>query len=210
VKRLIGGSLFLVLAMPLAAAAQQGGFLDLMYAPEPELELSDPSDSITFDGGSGLSLRGRVLLDGIAFLQGEYVANDYKEVEGVDFDAESSLLRFGLGGKSADSPLYGLIEFVKLEIDLVDADFSADDTGYAMSVGLQGAPGDRSTLYAQLGYLDIGDFGDGLEFSVGGAFGIGDRTALLIDYRQSTTEDDSNAEGTFSDLRIGLRIAMGS
>lgn len=210
-KRIVEGLLCALLVTPFTATAQERGFLDLAYTLEPELEISDPSGSVTFDAGSGLSLRGRAPMGNGLFLQGEYVANEYEEVEGIGFKAEATLLRGGLGMRfSSESPVYGLVEFVKQEIDLVDADVSFDDTGFAMSLGLQSAPGGTSTMYAQLGYLDIGDFGDGFEFSVGGAVGVGPNSAILVDYRNSSTEDDSDGKGELSDLRLGLRIWFGN
>lgn len=210
-KKPVAGLMYALLLTPLAAAAAEGGYLDLMYTIEPKLEISDSSGSITFDSGSGLGLRGRApFADGL-FLQGEYVANDYEEVEGFAFDAEATMLRGGVGVKSPDSPLYGMLEFVTQEIDLVDANppQSFDDSGYALSVGLQSESGGTNTLYAQIGYVDIGDFGDGFEYMVGGAFGIGPSAAILVDYRRSATEDDSGAEGELKDLRLGLRLHFG-
>jgi hypothetical protein len=208
-KKLAGGLLCALLAAPLTAVAQEGGFIDLMYTLEPELTISDPSDSATLDSGSGLSLRGRIPLEGGSFLLGEYVANDYEEVEGFDIDASVSLLRGGFGVKQEDSAWYGTLELVQQELEINGTSF--EDSGFAMSIGLQGNPGDgTNVLYAQIGYLDIGDFGDGLELQAGAAFGLGPQSALVVDYRVSTTEDDFGGEGELTDLRVGLRLVFGN
>jgi hypothetical protein len=207
--RLAGSLLCALLVTPVTAVAREGGFLDLMYTIEPEFEISDPSGSVTLDSGSGLSLRGRSPFADRLFLQGEYVVNEYEEVEGSAFEAETTRLRGGLGLKAENSALYGLFEFVKQEIDLIDAGVAFDDTGIALSLGLQSRSAGNSAFHAQVGYLDLGDFGDGLEFSVGAAFGIGPQSAILVDYRNSVTEDDSGGEGQLSDLRVGLRIRFG-
>ena len=215
------GILCALLLAPATAMARDGsgggGFLDVFYTPQAEIEISDSSGSFTLGDGTGLGFRGRVLLEGGLFLQGEYQANEYDSFEdssgSFDFKSEASILRGGFGIAAGESPVYGLVEFIKQELEFTDAcgffdPCSFDDTGYGVHVGLQ-SRGETSQLYAQIGLVDVGDFGNGLEFLVGGAINFSPTTGVFAEYRRTTEEDDSGAEAELSDLRAGLRIGFG-
>lgn len=195
----------------------QGGYLDIFYVPKAEIEFSDPSGSSTLGDGTGFGVRGRAEVEGGLFVQGEYQANEYESFEdssgSFDFKSEAKMLRGGFGVSASESPLYGLVEFIKQELELTDAcpfvqPCSFDDTGYGLHVGLQ-SRSETSHLYAQVGLVDVGDFGDGIEFLVGGAVNFNPTTAVFAEYRNTTQEDDSGAEAELSDLRAGLRIGFG-
>jgi len=211
------GVLVCALLLGPAPAMAQGGFVDLFYVPKAEIDISDSSGSFTITDGTGIGLRGRAMLEGGLFLQGEYQANDYDSVEdssgSFDFRSEAETLRGGVGVAAGESPLYGIVEFIKQELELTDAcpfvqPCSFDDTGYGLHVGLQ-SRSETSHLYAQVGLVDVGDFGDGIEFLVGGAVNFSPTTAVFAEYRNTTQEDDSGAEAELSDLRAGLRVGFG-
>ena len=212
----IGGLVCALLLAP-ASAMAQGGFLDLFYVPKAEIDLTDSSGSVTFGDGTGFGVRGRAMLEGGLFLQGEYQANEYDTVEdssgSADFRSEATMLRGGFGITAGESPLYGLLEFIKQEIELTDAcpfvqPCSFDDTGYGAHVGLQ-SRSEASQLYGQIGIVDVGDFGNGIEFLVGLALNFSPTSAVFAEYRNTTQEDDTNTEFQFSDFRAGLRLGFG-
>jgi len=200
-----------------ASAMAQDGFLDLFYVPKAEIELTDSSGSLTFGDGTGFGLRGRAMLEGGLFLQGEFQANEYDSIEdssgSADFRSETKILRGGFGITAGESPLYGMLEFIKQELELTDAcpfvqPCSFDDTGYGVHVGLQ-SRSETSQLYGQVGLVDVGDFGNGIEFLVGGAINFSPTSAVFVEYRSTTQEDDSGAEAEFTDFRAGLRLRFG-
>lgn len=197
-------------------ALAQGGFLDIYYVPKAEIEFSDPSSTFTLSDGTGFGLRGRAQLDGGVFLQGEYQANEYDRIESgggsATFNSEASMLRAGAGLAAGDSPLYGLVEFIKQELEFTDGcgvftPCRFDDSGFGLHLGLQSGS-DGSHFYGQVGFIDVGDFGNGIEFLVGGVISLNPTTGLFADYRR-TTEEDGGVEAEFSDLRVGLRAGFG-
>lgn len=207
-KRL--GMVCALLMAPAAAMAGPGGsHVDVYYVPNPEIEIDDGTDNITLKDGSGFGLRGRFGLQDELFVQLEFQSNQYDKASIAGccsgaFDSEATALRGGVGF-SVGGPLYGLFEFIQQEIDLKDADMSFDDNGYGVHLGLQGG-GESSTIYAQVGYVDIGDFGNGFEFLVGGALNFSPTTAVFVDYRNTTQEDDAGGEAVLTDLRVGVRF----
>jgi hypothetical protein len=196
----------MLLVGPAAAMASgNGGYLDLFYVPNADLELSDSGDTISSDGGAGFGIRARTATSDSFFFQGEYQKNEYDGFEGVDLDTEASNLRLGLGLAGGDSGVYGLLEYVKVGLD-VEGFGEEDDTGFGAHVGIRGSG--PTYLFGQIGMLDAGDFGNGLEFLIGGAMKVGDAASVVVDYRVTNLEDDDGAEAEFSDLRAGLRIGF--
>ncbi len=209
-----------LLAVPSIALAQEAdapaarhlnGFLDWFLVPTAELKVKDSSGLVSnypgfinSEGGSGRGLRVRVPLPLGLFLQGEAQTNNYDGFDrGNTQPAEAKLFRAGIGWKHARSPLYGVVERVQQEVEfgVIEA-FSSD--GFGAHVGVQG--GARANYYAQLGYVDAGDFGAGLEYAIGGAFRLTPVFGLFADYRAGTQEDDAGGAYKFADARIGLRI----
>jgi hypothetical protein len=197
---------YMLLAAPAAAMASgNGGYLDLFYVPSADLELSDSSDTISSDGGAGFGIRARTAGSDSFFFQGEYQKDEYDGFEGVDLDTETTNLRLGLGLAGGDSGIYGLLEYVKFGID-IEGVGDEDDNGFGAHVGVRG---DGPTyFFGQIGMVDVGDFGNGLEFLVGGAMKVGDAASVVVDYRVTNLEDDDGAEAKISDLRVGLRVGF--
>jgi hypothetical protein len=204
-------ALFMLPATAMAGAS--GTYLDLFYLPNPEIEIdvSDPNCcdfTTTLEDGSGFGLRLRGALQDGLFIQGSYVATEFDtvtftgDISGTaDYSSEATELRAGVGFSIGDGPLYGLFEFIQQEIDTGE---SFDDSGFGAHIGVQG--GERATFYAQVGYLDVGDFGDGIEFLIGGAIKVSDTVALFADYRNAKQDDGEGGEATITDLRAGARF----
>lgn len=187
------------------SAAGPKGAIDAYYVVSPEIEVDlDGVGEATFDEGDGIGVKGRFQLDPTLFIAGEYQANEYDEIEGIEVDAQFDQLRGGIGVRFGESsPFYALAEVINAEIEIDNE--SDDETGYGLHLGLNAPLGDRASVYGQVGYVDVD--GDGPEFLVGAAVQFTDTFGLFIDYRHTTLDSD-DVEFTFSDLRAGLRVAL--
>lgn len=228
-KRVIKGLSAAVLLTSVSAAAQDAapqatpapetvqykeynGFIDLYKAPSAKLAFKDSTGSITLtpqelntEGGKGTGGRVRIPL-GNLFFQGEFLDVDYDGFKGMANSATTAKSgRLGLGYMPAGRPVYALIEHISetVEVGIIEQ-FSAK--GYGAHVGIQG--GGRLRYYAQLGYVDVGDFGSGVEYMIGGAYGLSRAFALFADHRVSKQEDDAGGMYEFADTRVGFRILL--
>lgn len=189
-----------------SSATQALGFLGFYYVPKADLKLSDDTNTLNFDGGKGFGLKGLFPIGPNAFVQGEYQKNNYDGFEGIQVDTDVTFLRIGFS-LSGDSGVYGLFEYIKEEMGF--AGFNADDNGYGLHVGFRSQSDDSLSFVGQVGYLDVGGFGTGIEFLVGADYALNPTTGLFADYRNTSEEDDSGAKATFANIRVGVRFKLG-
>ncbi|AXQ27386.1 porin family protein [Solimonas sp. K1W22B-7] len=195
----------LLVAAPFStmAAPASNGWLDVYYN-DSDFEITVPGLGSGDDSGDGFGIRGGAKFSDAAFVYGEYQKNEY------DAGFEVQFLRAGLGyifSNSDNVEFYG-----KAEIDNVDLDdgsgSSSDETGFGIHGGLAFKPTPAIRLFGEIGYLDIGDAGDGLEYTIGAAFSFTDNLGLIADYRVSNLEDDDSVEVELSDLQLGVRFTF--
>lgn len=182
----------------MAAAPASSGHLEVYYN-DADLDVDSVGAS---DSGDGFGVRGQGKISDQAFIFGEYQKNEYD-----DSEAEVQYLRGGLGfvlSSSSEVELTGKVQVVN--VDVSGPGGSADDTGFGGHVGIAFLPAPALRLFGEIGYIDAGDMGDGLEWTVGGAFSVSDQLALIADYRVSALEDDTNTEVELSDLQLGVRF----
>lgn len=215
-KCISAGLLCLLLSPAVRAAgpAAEGGFLDLYYVPSTDLAIdyTDPDPLNNASGeidGDGFGARALLRAgEGLA-LTGEYQTVTYDTENPTDPEAEVDRLRFGIGlvGPSTSGA------FVQYhEIDFGD-DFAPD--GWGAHGRLAGRLSPQITAYAEAGYLflkdDDIDF-EGPEAGAGLAFTVSGTVGLFADYRLTRIEAEefgSKLEFEFTDLRVGVRIALG-
>jgi len=210
-----------LLSLPTVAASaapntdQFEGFVDVFYAPSSTLTITGPGieGDMESDGGTGFGLRGRMRVTPTIFLRGEVQQDSYDGFEGETLDTDAGLLRLGAGLIGA-SGFYGTFEFVKEELNIdatpVSPALSADETGYALHLGIERHPGSpKLTLFGEIGYNDVGDFGNGVDLNVGAAYQASRAIGVLADYRLMQQKDDSDTQGKFEDIRLGARIVFG-
>lgn len=198
---------------PDAKPRDLNGFFDALFVPKAELKVKDGSGLISSypgfinsEGGSGRGWRARVPLPQGLFLQSEYQTNKYDGFDrGNTQPAEAKLFRGGIGFKHAELPLYGMLEIVHQDVEFGIIDRFSDG-GFGAHVGAQG--GARASYYAQLGFVDAGNFGNGVEYAVGGAYRLLPMLSVFADYRAGSQEDGALGTYEFADARVGLRINL--
>lgn len=208
--------------LPVAASANTTlpSYLDLFYAAASEIEIGDAD----FDDGDGYGAKGRFVLPGGLFFAGEYQNLEYDPFD-VDnggllggstrFEIELESWRAGLGYHLAETPFYLLGEYIGYESEFSTTGAEADEetlgddideSGYGVHAGINGRLTDFLALNGQIGYVDVGDAGDGMEYLVGASLGFGSSLGLFADYRFTDLEEDVDTE--ISGFRVGLRLAF--
>lgn len=198
-------------APPVDPMKESLGFVEASQVTESELKVKDSSGLVSnypgfinSKGGSGRNLRIRVPVPRGVFLQAEHQINRYDGFDrGNTQPADLTLFRAGLGMRHPRWPVYGLVETIRQEVEFGIIE-TFESSGYGARVGIHG--GRRATYFAEVGYVDVGDFGSGLEYAIGGSFRMTPVFALFADYRVIEQEDDAGGAYELADLRIGLRM----
>lgn len=206
-------------AVPNSAA--NPSYLDLYYVGVAELEVGD----FEFDDGDGFGVKGRFRLGNPLFLSAEYQNSEYDPFD-VDndgllggsttrYETELETFRAGLGVHLAETPFFVMGEYIGLESELSttgsegDEETIGDDydeSGFGAHAGIDGRFGQVLGLHAQIGYVDVGDSGDGLEYLAGLSFAFTPGIGVFADYRHTDLEEDVDTQ--LSDARVGLRISF--
>lgn len=215
-------ALSLLTVPAMAQDAKPASYLDLFYVAKADLEVDD----FQFDKGDGFGAKGRFTIMDTAFLSAEYQNNEYDPFERQNaggilgptttrFEVEVETIRAGAGLYFAETPFFVMGEYIDYEAELsttgneADEDTvgdDVDDDGFGVHGGIDGKFGEALGLQAQIGYVDIGTVGDGMEFLVGASFSFNPGFGVFADYRRSELKDDSKT--TPEDLRVGLRLAF--
>jgi opacity protein-like surface antigen len=184
----------------MAAAPASSAYLDVYYV-DSGVELDGADD----DGdGFGARIAGKVA-DNIK-LHGEYQTVNYD-----DSDIDLDQIRAGASISFSQSDalkLFGKLEFVNLKADGGGADESESGFGVHGGLGFNVTP--EFKLSASLGYLDVGDFGDGIEYNLGGSFDVTPAIAIVANYRVTDLQDGDFGAGSFDtkvdDIQVGVRF----
>lgn len=205
-----------------ASSVTLPSYLDLYYVAMADVEVND----FEFDDGDGFGAKAHLVLPGdLLFLTGEYQNNEYDPfkrsttdvlggVTDTRYEIEVETLRAGLGMHFAQTPFYirgeyigyeGEVSTTGNETDEETIGEDQDEDGYGVHAGIDGMFSEALGLYAQVGYVDIGDVGNGFEGLVGASLSFGSALGVFVDYRYSDLEKkDSTTE--VSDARVGLRL----
>lgn len=192
-----------LLAASSAATAADMAYLDIYYIADSTLEFDfDGAAAVESDDGDGFGVKLAAMLGESVFLSGEYQSTDN------DFPTATATVettRIGLGYKTP-WPLYGLVEYVRNDLEVAQTLFSGEgeESGWGGHLGLKADLARYVTLDARVGYLDVGD-SDGLEYVVGLGFNLDRSFGLFADYRVSQLEND-DGEATVEDVRAGMRF----
>ncbi|HVT35394.1 MAG TPA: outer membrane beta-barrel protein [Nevskiaceae bacterium] len=181
-----------------ACAGQPAGNLDIYYLASSRLDLEVSGiGSATFDG-DGFGVRGRVNLPPNFFLHGAYQQGNHDK-NGVNADLDD--LRLGGGAQIPATPFYGSLELVNLKLS--SGGSSSSESGFGIHAGAL-LQFDALSLNAEVGYLSVGDAGNGAEYLVGGAFNFTPQWAFVADYRVTQLEKDGVTTKP-QDARVGVR-----
>ncbi len=204
IKFMLGAS---VLALAPTLATAGGAAVDAYYVLAGDLEVNGSA----FDNGDGYGGRAQLQFSDFGFITAEYQANDYSSLEGTSIDGQLTAIRAGLGfDLGANNPFYVRGEYVDFEFESSPTILGADrdDSGYGIHVGAAGSLSEALGVYAEVGYLDVGDFGDGMEYMVGALLSLSGGSGLFVDYRYSSLTGDHDVEQKLGDIRTGVRIAF--
>lgn len=205
-----------------AQGARPASYLDLYYVAKADLDVND----FEFDDGDGFGGKGRFTLADTFFLSGEYQNNEYDPFEEqggtvlnpitTRYEVEIETFRIGGGVYFAETPFFVAGEYIDYEAEVSTTGSEneeetvgedTDDSGFGVHAGVDGTFGPGVGLHAQVGYVDIGDVGDGVEFLVGGSFSFTPGFGIFADYRRADLKNgDDNFEP--ADLRVGLRLSF--
>lgn len=187
----------LLAAVPMGSmAAGVGNQVDLYYIS------AGIDTAVGDDDGDGFGVKGQFAFADNLFFNGEYQSANYD-----DSDADLDQLRLGVGyntSLNAQTVLYGLAEYARVKIK--DGG-SESENGFGLHAGLQFNINDAFGLNARIGYVDIGDFGDGVEFLVGASYSFSKPFGVFADYRVSKLDGDLG-DIDLDDFRVGVRFTF--
>ncbi|WP_165797313.1 outer membrane protein [Solimonas fluminis] len=199
-KTLIVALLTTVSASAMAAAPAPSANLDVYYVDSSIDDGSSDEDG----NGFGARIAGKVA-DNIK-LYGEYQTVNYDDSD-VDLDQIRAGASIGFSQSDALN-LFGKLEFINLKADGGGADES--ESGFGVHGGLAFNVTPEFQLLGSLGYLDVGDFGDGLEYNLGASFDVTPAISLVANYRVTDLEDGDFGGGSFDtkvdDIQLGVRF----
>ncbi len=199
-QHVIGLGLLALAPVGAMAASPIGNNLDAYYIS------SGIETGAGDDDGDGFGAKGRFAFADTLFFSGEYQSSNYD-----DSDSDLNQLRLGVGFNSSISPqatLYGLAEFIQAEPDNTGIpSFDEAQNGLGVHGGIQFNLGDDVSLDGRLGYVDIGDLGDGVEFLVGATYRLTPAFGIFADYRVTQIDGDFG-DIDVDDFRAGLRFAF--
>ena len=187
-------------------------YFDLYYLPSAELKASQTIGGVTGTGkldGDGYGVKTRLGFGEMFFVSGEYQANDYTtdEDDNEDLDRDLNIYRVGGGIAVPNTPFF--VEGEYIGIDVGDDNEGADEesNGYGIHGGAAMTLGERVTLNAKIGYIDVDDF-DGFEYLVGGSFNVFGSFAVFADYRGTDLEGGGSSKLELNDFRTGVRFTF--
>ena len=207
--KLLHATLCVALLAPATAFAgigEGGSFADLYYVTKAKLNAESGASKDDSDGGNGYGLRGRFVFLPNFFAQAEYQKNMYDGFNHVPTPADTSdaRIRAGAGVRTEGGGAYAMADFIQQKLEVSGG--TTNKSGWGARAGVQGALGEWFAPYAELGYTDVGDFGSGLEFAVGGVFQY-----VFVETRQIRQKDDTSGSVlTFRDVRFGLHLPFGA
>ncbi len=179
------------------AAGGVGNQVDLYYLS------AGVDDGSSDENGDGFGVKGNFAFADNLFFSGEYQRANYD-----DSDVDLDQLRLGVGyntALSAQAVVYGLVEFARAKID--GPGFSESENGFGLHGGVQFSLNEQFALNARLGYVDLGDLGDGVEFLVGASYELSKPFGVFLDYRVTKLEDDTG-DVDLDDFRVGVRFTF--
>lgn len=183
----------LVFAAPAFAGDLSYNFFEIGYQ-RVDLD-DDPVPGISVDG-DGYGISG-------AFEVGEswFITAGYSTVEfdfGIDFDQ----LGIGVGyhvDMSQNADFFATLSYVTAEVS-ASGFGSADEDGFGASIGIRGMVSDKVELSGSIGYVDLGDGGDGTSFGASALYNFTEAFALGLTLQ---TDDDITGYG------LGARFYFG-
>lgn len=192
-------------AAAFAGIAEDGTFADLYYVTKAKLGAESGASRADSNGGIGYGLRGRLVFLPNFFAQAEYQQNTFDGFNNVATvsDTRAGSLRAGAGVRTEGGGAYAIAEFIQQKLEVSGG--TTRKSGWGARAGVQGALGESVKLYGELGHTDVGDFGSGIEFAVGGVYRF-----VFAETRQIRQKNDFGSTLTSRDVRIGVHLPFGA
>ena len=180
-----------LLILSSAVAMADGLNYNYIQAAYQEVDI-DLGGGVDADG-DGFGIGGSAAINDDWFIFASYSTFDFESV--IDL----SSLTIGGGYRAAVSnktDWFATLGYAKAEVD-VQGFGSADDSGYAVSLGMRSMVSENFELYGSLGYADLGGGADGTTVSGGFWYSLSGNLALGVG---AEFDDDVTAFG------VGLRL----
>ncbi len=190
----------LLVASPLVAHAGAFDAFDIYAVPESGLDVDGPLGEIKSEEGDAYGVRLSTSFGEHVFAAGQYQSSTYEGVSDPDLDQ----LRAGLGYSIGSLPVYVLAEYVRYELGVVNG--AGDDTGFGVHLGGKFDLFKYFSVEARVGYLDVGDAGDGFEYVAGLALNLDANFSVFADYQETRLSNDADQDIVVADVRAGLRF----
>lgn len=169
--RKICGLSLLALAAPTFAADISYNFIEAGYQ---EIDIDDDLLGGFDVDGDGYGIGGAFEINENWFVAASYSTADF------DFGVDLTEVSLGAGYHvplTDNSDFFGTLSYVSAEVS-ADGFGSIDEDGYAAAIGVRGMVGERLELNGSLGYVDLGDGGDGTSFGAGLLYSFTDAFAV--------------------------------
>ena len=179
-----------------ALADSPQGDVGIYYMPSSKLD----AGGTTYDG-HGYGIHGAASIGHDLYLNGQF-QRARRDDSGADLDQDD--LRLGAGMYMPGGPFFGGLEFVHMRFSSSSGGGSQTDAG----VGVHGGAYVQAhgfSLSGELGYLSVGDAGNGLEYGAEAGYDLTKDWSLFAGYRASNLKKDG-ASLKPSDISVGLRF----
>ncbi|TJY59886.1 hypothetical protein E4T66_11935 [Sinimarinibacterium sp. CAU 1509] len=190
----------LLLTSPLVAQAGAFDAFDIYAVPDSGLEIDGPLGTIESEEGDAFGVRLLNSFGEHVFAAGQYQSSTYQGVGDPDLDQ----LRAGLGYSIGTLPVYVLAEYVRYELGLVNS--NGDDNGFGVHLGGKFDLFKYFSVEARVGYLDVGDAGNGFEYVAGAALNLDANFSVFAEYQETRLNNDADQDVIVADIRTGLRF----
>lgn len=179
-RKLLGLSLALS-AVPAFAGDISYNYVELGYQ---KIDIDDVVPGVNIDG-DGFGINGSFEIAESWFIGAGYSQADF------DFGVDLDQLALGVGWHttmSNASDLYALVQYVEAEVSASGLG-SIDEDGFGVTIGVRGMVTDTVEIGGSIGYVDLGDAGDGTTFGAHLLYNFTENFAagLFVDLEEDAT-----------------------
>lgn len=180
-RKLLVTSLAL-LAFPAFANDISYNYVQLGYQ---KIDIDDPGIGFDVDG-DGFGVAGSFELNDSWFVGIGYSQADF------DFGIDLDELAAGVGWHttmSNNSDFFALLQYVRAEASISGLPGSLDEDGFGFTIGVRGMVTENIEIGGSIGYIDLGDAGDGTSFGANVLYNFTENFAagLFLDFEEDAT-----------------------
>ena len=176
-----------LLALPAFAGDISYNFVELGYQ---KIDVDDVGIGADADG-DGFAIGGSFEIGESWFVAASYSQAELDLPVGFGLSIDLDQMAAGVGWHTAmsdNSDFYALIQYVQAEIS-VDGFGSADEDGIGATIGVRGMVTDKVEIGGSIGYVDLGDAGDGTAFGANLLYNFTENFAagVFVDIEEDVT-----------------------